>query len=88
MALRLVLSTMWDFLNERFRLVVFLVKIWFACDFEKINLPVPVLRNRFAAARFVFIFGIVNISFLIEESYRPLSAAEKSCLRAVLRRHR
>lgn len=49
-------------LKDRFRLVVFLVKIWLPWDFEKTNLPVPVFLNRFAAARFVFIFGISMLS--------------------------
>jgi len=39
--------------------VVFLVSIWLECDFEKTNLPVPVFLKRFAAALFVFIFGML-----------------------------
>jgi len=32
--------------------------MWPALDFEWLYVPVPVLLKRFAAARFVFIFGI------------------------------
>jgi hypothetical protein len=40
-----------------------------ACDFENVNFPVPVFLNRLAAARFVFIFGMLA-PFL----YKPLGA--------------
>ena len=45
----------------RFRLVVFLVRMWLACDFAYVYLPDPVLLKRLAAERFVFIFGILKI---------------------------
>jgi len=54
----LVLSATCCLRKARFRLVVFLVKMWLAWDFENLNFPVPVFLNRFAAARFVLIFGI------------------------------
>jgi hypothetical protein len=44
--------------SERFRLVVFLVRIWLAPDFLKTNFPVPVFLKRLAAARLVLIFGM------------------------------
>ena len=50
----------WPCRNERFRLVVFLVKIWLECDFENVYLPDPVFLNRLAADRFVLIFGMLN----------------------------
>jgi hypothetical protein len=45
--------------NDRFRFLVFDVKMWLAWDFLNTTLPVPVVLNRFAADRFVFIFGMV-----------------------------
>ncbi len=56
-----VLSTVCLCRSARLRFVVFFVKIWLAFDFENINLPVPVFLKRFAAARFVLIFGIYII---------------------------
>ena len=52
------LAIIFGCLSDRFRLVVFLVKMWLACDFLKTNLPVPVRLKRLAAARLVFIFGM------------------------------
>jgi len=49
----------WPFRSARFRLVVFFVSMWLACDFENLNFPVPVFLNLLAAARFVFIFGML-----------------------------
>jgi len=40
--------------------------MWLACDFENLNLPEPVFLNRFAAALFVFIFGILLVSSCIK----------------------
>lgn len=57
----LVLSTVPGFLRVRFLFVVFFVKMWFAWDFENLIFPVPVTLKRFAAPRFVFIFGIVFV---------------------------
>ena len=42
----------------RFRLVLFLVKIWRRCDELHLKAPDAVLRNRFAAPRLLFILGI------------------------------
>ena len=53
------LSIIWRFLKDRFRLVDLWVRMWFAWDFEKTTLPVPVFLKRFAAALFVFILGIL-----------------------------
>jgi len=63
-SLRSDLAIIFGCLSDRFRLVVFLVKIWLACDFLKTNLPVPVRLNRFAAARLVFIFGMIFLLHL------------------------
>jgi len=57
-SLRSDLAIIFGCLSDRFRLVVFLVKIWLPCDFLKTNLPVPVRLKRLAAARLVFIFGM------------------------------
>lgn len=54
----LVLSATCGLRRERFRLVVFLVKMWLPWDFENLYFPEPVFLNLFAAARFVLIFGI------------------------------
>jgi hypothetical protein len=35
--------------------------MWLPWDLEKVYLPVPVFLNRFAAARFVLIFGIESL---------------------------
>src|SRR6185369_4081598 len=42
----------------RFRLVLFLVRIWLLNAWPALNLPDAVLRNRLAAARLVLILGI------------------------------
>ena len=52
------------FRRARFLLVVFFVRMWLACDLEYTIFPVPVVLKRFAAPRFVFIFGIFLSSFL------------------------
>jgi hypothetical protein len=57
----LVLSITFFRRRERFRLRVFLVRMWLPWDLEKVYLPVPVFLNRFAAARFVLIFGIESL---------------------------
>jgi hypothetical protein len=49
--------------KDRFRFVVFFVKIWLPNDFEKVNFPEAVFLNRFAAARLVFIFGMVSLLY-------------------------
>src|SRR5882762_11289116 len=43
----------------RFRLLVFLVRMWRACEWPRLILPVPVTRKRFAAPLCVFNFGII-----------------------------
>ena len=43
----------------RFRLAVFLVRMWRACEWPRLILPVAVSRNRFAAPLCVFSFGII-----------------------------
>ena len=50
-----------DFRRFRLRFVVFFVRIWLANDLEYVILPVPVTLKRFAAPRFVFIFGMLSI---------------------------
>ena len=45
--------------NCRFRLVLFLVKIWRRCEWLHLNPPEAVFLNRFAAPRLVFNLGIV-----------------------------
>jgi len=57
-SLRSDLAMIFGCLSDRFRLVVFLVRIWLACDFLKTNFPVPVFLKRLAAARLVLIFGM------------------------------
>jgi hypothetical protein len=42
----------------RFRLVAFLVRMWFLNAFFRFTFPVPVSDIRFLALEFVFIFGI------------------------------
>jgi hypothetical protein len=54
--------------RDRFRLVVFFVRIWLAWDLEKAYFPFPVFLNRFAADRFVFILGIVFLLMVLSES--------------------
>ena len=46
----------------RFLLVVFDVRIWLLYAFPRLTLPVLVTVKRFAAALFVFIFGMEIIS--------------------------
>lgn len=57
-AFSFVLSIICPFRKDLLRLVVFFVSMWLAFDFAYVNLPEPVFLKRFAAARFVFIFGI------------------------------
>ena len=47
----------------RFRLVVIFVRIWLRYALRRLTFPEPVKLNRFAAARFVFIFGITSPAF-------------------------
>jgi hypothetical protein len=51
-------STIPDFLMLRFLLVVFLVRMWFPKALLLTIFPDPVFLKRFAAPRFVFIFGM------------------------------
>jgi len=44
--------------SRRVLLVGFLVRMWLLKALALTNLPVPVFLKRFAAPRFVFIFGI------------------------------
>ena len=44
----------------RLRFVDFFVNIWFIYDWDRLNRPLAVVLNRFAAPRFVFIFGILD----------------------------
>jgi hypothetical protein len=55
----LLLSTILLFRRDRFLLRVFVVKIWLPKDLLKLNFPLPVRLNLFAAARLVLIFGIL-----------------------------
>jgi len=54
----------WVFRKARLRLVLFLPIKCPACDLRNLTFPDPVLQNRLAAARFVFIFGIFCSSSL------------------------
>jgi hypothetical protein len=53
----------WDCRNDRFRLRVFFVRIWLACDFEYLYLPVPVFLNRLAADLLVLILGMLKLLY-------------------------
>jgi len=48
-----------SFLMTLLRFRVLEVKIWFDPAFLYMNFPVPVFLKRLAAARLVFIFGII-----------------------------
>jgi hypothetical protein len=65
MALTLVASTIADFRNRLFLLVVLLVKMWLPKALERTTLPLPVVLNRLAAPLLVFILGITILSLLI-----------------------
>jgi hypothetical protein len=54
----LLASTMALLPNWRFRFRLFFVRICLLKAWLLLSLPVPVLENLLAAARFVFIFGI------------------------------
>jgi hypothetical protein len=54
----LLLSTILLFRKDRFLLRVLVVRIWLLKDLLKLNFPLPVRLNLFAAARLVLIFGI------------------------------
>src|SRR5881394_2031942 len=45
--------------RRRFRLFVFLVKMWRACECPRLILPLAVKRKRFAAPLCVFSFGMI-----------------------------
>lgn len=49
----------------RFRLALFLVRIWLRCDWRCLNLPEAILENRLAALRLVFNLGIPILSLHI-----------------------
>src|SRR6185369_2376950 len=49
--------------RPRFRLVGFFVRMWLLNACPHLNLPDAVLRNRLAAARLVFILGMVLLRF-------------------------
>lgn len=60
-------------------------RMWLWNDFERLNSPVPVILNRFAAARRVFIFGMLNPpSFVaqLQNELRLLYGAELRLLQA------
>jgi len=62
-----------SFLRKRRRRLGRLQAIkWLAPPLGRRTLPVPVILNRFAAARFVFIFGIV-LPFEVRTKGEPLS---------------
>src|ERR1700710_1401500 len=50
-------ETSTDLRSLRFRLVVFLVRMWLCIAWLRITLPVPVTLKRFAAPLCVFCFG-------------------------------
>jgi hypothetical protein len=54
--------------RRRFRWGLFLVSMWLLLARARINFPVPVRLNRFAAARLVFILGI---AFSITPDTKP-----------------
>jgi hypothetical protein len=62
-AFSLVWSRMADFRSCRFRFVVFGVMIWLVLALLLLIFPVPVTEKRFAAPRWVFIFGITSPLF-------------------------
>jgi hypothetical protein len=62
-------ETSTDLRSLRFRLVVFLVRMWLCIDWWRVTLPVPVTLKRFAAPLCVFCFG-KGVSFL------PLGAGD------------
>src|SRR5690349_12088816 len=47
--------------RPRLRLVAFFVRMWLLNAWPHLNLPDAVLRNRFAAARLVFILGMTQL---------------------------
>src|SRR5919112_2456399 len=46
--------------SERFRLAVFFVRMWRACEWPRLTLPDAVVRKRFAAPLCVLSFGIMT----------------------------
>ena len=46
----------------RLREVLFGVSKWLRCDWRHLNLPLAVLRKRFAAPRLVFSLGMISVS--------------------------
>ena len=59
--LRFVASITVDFLSFRFLFVVFFVRIWLENALFLTIFPDPVVLKRFAAPRFVLIFGILYL---------------------------
>ena len=66
----------------RFRLFVFLVRMWRACECPRLILPVAVRRKRFCAPLCVFSFGILLpfesynfgfqiLDFMFQANYHP-----------------
>src|SRR6476659_11008635 len=54
----------------RFRLEVFLVRMWLLKALFRFTLPVPVTEKRFLAPRWLFIFGITRTRSFRRENHR------------------
>src|ERR1700730_11214698 len=66
--------------KRRFRLFVFLVRMWRACEWPRLILPVAVRRKRFAAPLCVFSFGIIasfQISNLRSQISNPVAEYDR-----------
>jgi hypothetical protein len=73
--------------KRRFLLVVFFVRMWLLFARPRRNLPVPVVRIRFAAPRFDFILGIsLSVLVVLVEQNRTSGSASRLC-RLFQRRH-
>ena len=46
--------------------------MWLWKDFQRLNSPEPVILNRLAAARRVFIFGMLNPPFFVVRRWQAL----------------
>lgn len=73
---------MLDFLKLRFRFVVLLVRIWLVKAELRLIFPDPVLLNRLAAPRWVFILGMafVPVSCFVKFDFLDESAKFYSIL--------
>src|ERR1044071_6828210 len=54
----------------RFRLEVFLVRMWLLKALFRFTLPLPVTEKRFLAPRWLFIFGITRTRSFRRENHR------------------